>query len=274
MENLKNKKIWIIGVVVCIVIGGMFVINATRKEKIDILSCCEVSYAGADRLGRPVRNCDLPWKDASEEDSLAYNAFLADIAFMFDKKENLSNGDEVQLSLVYDKELADEFKVSIDEGPKTFKVEGLPKAYLEWKEVPKSLQSDLLSFMDNLTKEGCEDFFARTSSTGLFFGQMNELKQMKRMAYHYTFNNDEVHGVLHALYRVDYTVTDNFTETVQEKTTYYSIILPGIVPEKVMDDYQKLWTLKNTFLNPKGNEEDKEEDVLKDYEETFSNEKN
>ena len=128
LKRLRRKRIIkliitltvFLAVVAGLTIGGIFIYKNATLEKIDLRDYTTLSYSGYDGKG----NLYAELKSDGE-----FEEFFENVSVTISPNENLSNGDEVQLTYTYDKDIAKKLKLWVSGTEKTVDVHGLPENY-------------------------------------------------------------------------------------------------------------------------------------------------
>ena len=102
--------------------GGWFYFNS---EDVKLSELTKVSLVGYDSEGWIKAELDA---SAAEEEIPQLQQVLDTVVIEFSQEENLSNGDTVEITYIYDEELAKELDIKLGAEPSVLTVENLPQA--------------------------------------------------------------------------------------------------------------------------------------------------
>lgn len=111
--------------VLCIVAAGFGAWFFFMREDVKLADLTKVSLIGYDSAG--VLSVELDGTGAMAQ-LPQLQQVLDTVEMDFSKEENLSNGDTVEITYTYDKELAEELDIRLGDAPSVLTVENLPQA--------------------------------------------------------------------------------------------------------------------------------------------------
>lgn len=130
---MKNKKILLCSTLILLMLGLL----GCGPKRVDLMDIATVKYTGIDGEGKA--SVHMEWKEVESYLNSNVNAkkginllsivTLEDsVEYSLDKKENLSNGDKIELTVTYNKKLAKDLGLNLRGKSKKIKVEGLKEA--------------------------------------------------------------------------------------------------------------------------------------------------
>ncbi len=149
---MKKRLFWLIIPMILLIIGvgAYVVVNATPGSSIKVSDYFEYTVEGFNSTAylNLTRKDDMMFDEIDvirieQKEALIknnnvtadeYMIFAAGIEAIPDKTENLSNGDTITFSFLYNKELAKELRIAVDDTPVSFTVSGLKDALVLTKE--------------------------------------------------------------------------------------------------------------------------------------------
>ena len=112
-------------IIICLAGLGVGIWYFTSSTVYSLAAVTKISLVGYDSKGYVKAEID----DSSiTEEEQALREVLQTVEIDFSRKDNLSNGEEVEILYTYDEALAEELKVKISDATTTFTVENLPQA--------------------------------------------------------------------------------------------------------------------------------------------------
>lgn len=216
----KNGKITVgvIAVVLVAFIGYQIYDNFFNYTEIDLAKNITCEFAGKDGEGyiTDVKN-DIDYDKNNQQ--LA--AFVNDTRLDYDTSYELSNGDEVTITVKYSEETAKANKIKVTNDSKTFKVKGLIERYKNAAALP----DDLIEELESEANDEAEDQFDDGYST----------------TYNYSLDSmwfakgDDYDRAI-AVYKVDATRTSSWNNEVTQNTYYYALYTSTEINSAYLDD--------------------------------------
>ena len=146
----KNNKAVKIAVIVLLVAALLF--GAYKAygyffggTKIDLAKNITLKFFGESGQGRIIgitNNIDY-----DKSDSKLYS-FVSSLRYTYDKQSNLSNGDKIKVTVIYDKDQANKLGLKITSSEKTVEVKDLATRFASNKDVPQDLVTSYRAIAD------------------------------------------------------------------------------------------------------------------------------
>lgn len=230
----KNGKI-VIGVIAAIVVafGGYKIYDTYfNKTTIKVLENVEVEFNGYDGHGA-IDSCRIGDIDYDKTDS-ELASFINSISLDYDYSNyNLKNGDEVEITAIYDHDKAEALKLDMEETTKKVKVKGLIERYEKASEVPDKVVNNVKKLMDEEVKESYDDRQSSYSSYKSSFVSMYYAYDESDSS----MPNDSCIGI----YKIDYTTT--FGSSTETETYYIAAYVEKINGAYSEDKKHSVYTM-------------------------------
>lgn len=110
---------------VCVAAGMAGLFFCLNREDVKLSELTKISLVGYDSEGWIKAELDA---SAAEEEIPQLQQVLDTVVMEFSQEENLSNGDTVEITYIYDEELAKELDIKLGAEPSVLTVENLPQA--------------------------------------------------------------------------------------------------------------------------------------------------
>lgn len=228
----KNGKI-VLGVIIAVVVafGGYKIYDTYfNKTAISLLENVEVEFSGYDGSGR-ISSCKIGNIDYDKTNAELAN-FVNTIYLDYDVKDDLKNGDEIEITAVYDQSRAEELKLDVKDATKKVKVKGLIERYKKATDVPSKTSSAVKKKMDEQIKEKYDDQQSSYSSYKSSFISM-----------YYAYDEDSSYSPADyciGVYKIEQTTNYG---TNPETTTFYALAyMNGINSGYSDEDNQRVYT--------------------------------
>lgn len=228
----KNGKITVgvIAVVLVAFIGYKIYDNFFNYTEIDLAKNITCEFTGKDGEGyiTDVKN-DIDYDKNNQQ--LA--AFVNDTSLDYDTSYELSNGDEVTITVKYSEETAKANKIKVTNDSKTFKVKGLIERYKNAAALPDDLIEELESEANDEAEDQFDDGYSTTynySLDSMWFAK----------------GDDYDRGI--AVYKVDATRTSSWNNEVTQNTYYYAFYTSTEIDSAYLDDDNSHYW-RYTYLN-------------------------
>ena len=233
----KNGKITVgvIAVVLVAFIGYQIYDNFFNYTEIDLAKNITCEFAGKDGEGyiSDVNN-DIDYDKNNQQ--LA--AFVNDTRLDYETSYDLSNGDEVTITVKYSEETAKASKIKVTNDSKTIKVKGLIERYKNAAALP----DDLIEELESEAEDKAEDQFDDAYST----------------TYNYSLDSmwfakgDDYDRAI-AVYKVDATRTSSWSNEVTQNTYYYALYTSTEINSAYLDEddshYWRYYVLEDSQGN-------------------------
>lgn len=195
----KRKKIIAIAVVAAAAVAGILsYVFYFSLEEIDMRTyLTDPEFSGVNGYGEVYR---MPGQDfdaiSNSTDSAGYeyishNAqlsdFLSSCKITLSKTDKLSNGDKVEVTVVYDKDMARSLGYRVVNDHYTVKVNGLKERYSDPSKISSKVLKNAVDFLD-LDKSAGEQVVA------MYFGQSKEPSKLDDCLYVYVKNSGDGDG--------------------------------------------------------------------------------
>ena len=203
---------------------------AEGKSKAADFSIVKGEFTGKDGEGyiTDVKN-DIDYDKNNQQ--LA--AFVNDTSLDYDTSYELSNGDEVTITVKYSQETAKANKIKVTNDSKTFKVKGLIERYKNAAALPDDLIEELESEANDEAEDQFDDGYSTTynySLDSMWFAK----------------GDDYDRGI--AVYKVDATRTSSWNNEVTQNTYYYAFYTSTEIDSAYLDDDNSHYW-RYTYLN-------------------------
>lgn len=229
LSTKKGKQYAIIAIVVVVFLIGFIIWNGNKKKEMDMFHGCELKVEGYDGNGSGwMSGCDIDYNINNSE----LSRFVHSIRYEIENNYDLSNGDEVKVTVKYSKETADDLKVYAKEDTKTFKVEGLKERYAKVKQIPKKILEQVDSLMREEAKWDKKDFYNIDDEFELTSAEVIQ-------KIYFTDNHSESGNILYVYKVIAKGKEKNyFSEELKDITEvkYYTIHVDGIDEDFDIED--------------------------------------
>lgn len=256
----KNGKITVGVIAVAIVafIGYQIYDNFFNYTEIDLAKNITCEFAGKDGEGyiSDINN-DIDYDKNNQQ--LA--SFVADTRLDYETSYELSNGDEITITVKYSEATAKASKIKVTNNSKTIKVKGLIERYKNAEALP----NDLIEKLESEAQDEAEDQFKDGYST----------------TYEYSLDSmwfakgDDYDRAI-AVYKVDATRTSYWSNEVTQNTYYYALYTGDEINSAYLDDDDSHYWRYSVLEDGQGNDlttADGVEDGLKAVFDDYSIEK-
>ena len=134
MKDKKNLSLALKVMIPVVVLTVLLILKFTvfTKEELSLARYAIVGVEGFDGNAKATVALDdtglykaLCGKDATDADRQQYEEFVNSVTCFIDKNDKLSNGDNIKVSVEYDKEVADRLGVRVDITEREYRVSGL-----------------------------------------------------------------------------------------------------------------------------------------------------
>lgn len=237
----KNGKI-VIGVVIAVIVafGGYKIYDTYfNKTSINLLENVKVEFSGYDGSGR-ISSCEIG-NIEYDKTNAELASFVNSIYLDYDYEEDLKNGDEVEITAVYNQSQADTLKLDVKGATKKVKVKGLIERYKKASDVPSKTSSNVKKAMD---EEMQEEYDNRQSSYSSY--------KTSFVSMYYAYDKESSYtpeDYCIGIYKVEHTT--NYGNTPETETFYAIAYMTDVNSEYSDDDdhYVYISTLYDSSYN-------------------------
>ena len=245
-ERLKNKMKYFISILLMIVLlVGIAYLGFMRKMDIDVMKNLEVEYSGENG------NATLRVHNSSASIDQRTAAFMETVKYQASPSSGLSNGDKVEITATFDKDMDKQYNFKVIHTTKEITVEDLPNQYGSLAEIKKSYIKEILAEAQDYIKDHAKEIYQVEVDE-----DAGQPRLEKQTVVYQSFmksledgNSDRILQIV----RLDY-------KNQNENTTlYYMVVVPEINDSQTVET-KDIYGLKATMTN-----EEILEQAFKDY---------
>lgn len=234
----KNGKITVGVIAVAIVafIGYQIYDNFFNYTEIDLAKNITCEFAGKDGEGF-ISDIDNDIDYDKNNQQLA--SFVADTSLDYDTSYELSNGDEITITVKYSEATAKASKIRVTNDSKTIKVKGLIERYKNVDALPNDLIEELESKASDEAEDQFEDGYSTTyeySLDSMWFAK-----------------GDDYDRAI-AVYKVNATRTSYWSNEVTQNTYYYALYTGDEINSAYLDDDDSHYWRYSVLEDSQGND--------------------
>ena len=255
-DRLKKKCSYFISLSVMIaILIGIAYVGFMRKMDIDVMKNVKLEYTGENG------NASLKVRNSGSSIDQRTEAFMETVKYTADKSTDLSNGDKVEITATYDKDMAKQYNFKAINLTEEITVEGLPDQYASLSKIDRTYLEDI---------ENAAESYVSKHSTTIYQVEVDEeadhphldqqtVKYACFMKSQESRNSDRVLEIV----QMDY------TEQNTKTTLYYMVVVPEINDSNEVTE-QDIYGLKATMSS-----DEIQSQAFKDYvSRVFSNKYN
>lgn len=194
-SNGRKKKIVAIVLVAAAAVAGILsYVFYFSLEEIDMRTyLTEPEFSGVNGYGEVSRTPGQDFDaisnstDSSGYEYISHNVqlsdFLSSCSVRLSKTNNLSNGDKVKVTVVYDKDMARSLGYRVVNDHYTIKVRGLKERYSDPSKISRKVLKNAVDYLDQYSNTG-------DKVVAMYFGQSKDPSKLDDCLYVYVKNSD------------------------------------------------------------------------------------
>ncbi len=234
-ERLKNKIKYFISISLMIVLlVGIAYLGFMRKMDIDVMKNLEVEYSGENG------NATLKVHNSSASIDQRTAAFMETVKYQASKSSDLSNGDQVEISASYDKEIAKQYNFKVINVTKTITVENLPNQYASLQDIDKNYLKEILESAQDYIKEHAKSIYQVELDENA-----SQPRLEKQTVVYQAFMKSIESGNSDRILQI---VQLDYKNEKENTTLYYMVVVPEINDSKTVE-LKDIYGLKATMSN-------------------------
>lgn len=233
--NPKKNKVFVF---TCVILLVVILYSACymlffRTISIDVTSDIAIDYKGENGSG----SVEVTY--GKENANSRLNEFLNTLSYSISPNENLTNGDNVDISVSYDKAIAQAYRINVINANKAITIDNLPIRYQDVSELDPAYVTNVYvkgekyldKMMDSILSRDFSSFVVNEKAT------LIDKKQVYQIFLHgaETSTNDKIMLVYELKASGNILLSDN-TVQKQEQTIYYAITFNKVNNANLIED--------------------------------------
>lgn len=199
--------------------------NYQKQITLDLISDCKISFSGYETLGKMDIEVNIDYDHYNEKQK----QFVESISYEVSNDGHLRNGDKVVVEAIYSPKTAQGLGIKISKSSQEVIVKGLIDVYETYEQIPTWDSALFQEVASNYLQE------ALFNDCGKLLKPLSiALNEQYLIASYYQYDENNLKGEMHFLYRI-HVVEDNYF-TIDQKIKYYDVVLSDINSLKTYDE--------------------------------------